>query len=199
MTNKKANTTHPIHQILAQRWSPRAFDGKKIDRKKIQTIFEAARWSPSASNEQPWYFIVGEQGDKTFEKIFETLVEFNQLWVKTAPLAVIAVGRINNLKSGEPDEWFKYDIGQAVAHLSFQATHEGLFVHQIGGFDREKARELFAIPEGYEAITAFAVGNIGDYRVLHANLQKLEVEQRVRKNMDEFVFSNKFGEKSGLI
>jgi len=199
MINKNAKTNYPIHKILEQRWSPRAFDGIKIERSKLQRIFEAARWAPSASNEQPWHFIIGEQGDETFKMIFETLVEFNQLWVKTAPLAGITVGRIGGLKSGEPSDWYKYDVGQAAAHMSFQATHEGLYVHQMGGFDREKAGELFEIPEGYEAITAFAIGNIGDYKVLHPNLQKSELAERTRKNMDEFVFSNKFGKKSGLI
>lgn len=196
---KKANTNHPIHEILVKRWSPRAFNGKKIEKKKIQRMFEAARWSPSASNEQPWSFIVGEMGDDTYKKIFETLVEFNQLWVKTAPFAAISVGRIKSLKSGKVNDWFKYDVGQSLAHLSFQATYEGLYVHQMGGFDREKAKQLFDIPEDYEAISAFAIGDMGDYKVLHPNLQKLEVQERERKSINEFVFSNKFGEKSELI
>lgn len=195
---KNANTNHPIHEILEKRWSPRAFDGKKIQKDKIQRMFEAARWTPSASNEQPWSFIVGEKGDETFNKIFETLVEFNQLWVKTAPLAGIAIGRKYTSKD-KPNDWSRYDVGQAMAHLSFQATHEGLFVHQMGGFDREKAADIFDIPEGFEAISAFAIGDIGDYKVLHPNLQKLEIQERERKNTDAFVFSNKFGEKSDLI
>jgi nitroreductase len=199
MMNKKAKTNYPIHEILERRWSPRAFDGKAIEKEKLQRIFEAARWAPSASNEQPWSFIAGRQGDATFKKIFDTLVEFNQLWVKTAPVAVISVGRINSPKTNKPAWWYKYDVGQSVAHLSFQATHEGLYVHQMAGFDREKAREIFEIPQEYEAVTAFAIGNIGDYKVLHPNLQKLEVEERIRKNIHEFVFSDTFGEKSGLI
>jgi len=199
MIDKRAKTNYPIHEILERRWSPRAFDGVKIDRAKVQRIFEAARWAPSASNEQPWYFIIGEQGDDSYKKIFETLVEFNQLWAKTAPFVGIAVGKINVLKSGEPNDWYSYDVGQSIAFMSFQATHDGLFVHQMGGFDREKVREFFEIPDGFEAIAAFAIGNIGDYKELHPNLQKIELAERTRKSMDEFVFSNKFGEKSGLI
>lgn len=198
MMDKKAKTNHPIHELLVKRWSPRAFDDKKIDKEAVQRMFEAARWAPSASNEQPWNFIVGEQGDETFKKIFDTLVEFNQLWVKTAPLAGIAVGKKNTSKN-KPNDWSWYDVGQAMAHLSFQATHQGLFIHQMGGFDRDKARELFDIPEGFEAISAFAIGNMGDYKLLHPNLQKLEIQERERKNIEEFIFSNKFGEKSALI
>lgn len=197
--DKKARTDYPIHEILEKRWSPRAFDGRKIDRDKVRRMFEAARWSPSASNEQPWHFIIGENGDETYKKIFQTLGEFNQLWVKTVSIAGITVGHTRSLKSGDHNDWFKYDVGQSLAHLSFQATHEGLFVHQMAGFDREIARQLFNIPEDYEAITAFAIGNIGDYKILHPNLQKSEIQVRERKSIADFVFSNKFGEKSGLI
>lgn len=197
--NKRASTKYPIHEILETRWSPRAFNGEKVEKEKIQRLFEAARWAPSASNEQPWFFMVGEQGDETYKKIFETLVEFNQLWVKTAPVVVLTIGRVNGLKSGQPSDWFKYDVGQAVAHLSIQATQEGLFVHQMAGFDREMTKELFEIPEGFEAITVIAVGFIGDPKQLHPNLEKMEWAERVRKSSDEFVFSNKFGQKSELL
>ncbi len=199
MLHKNAKTAHPIHELLVKRWSPRAFSGVAIDRKIIQRLFEAARWSPSASNEQPWSFMVGEMGDETYKKIFETLVEFNQLWVRTAPVAAISIGHRNSVKSGKPNDWFKYDVGQAVAHLSIQATHEGLYVHQMAGFDREKARELFNIPEDHEAISAFAIGHLGDYRLLHPNLARMEADERIRKSAGEFVFSNTFGEKSELI
>jgi nitroreductase len=197
--DKPATTNHPLHPILEKRWSPRAFSDKKVEKEKLQRLLEAARWSPSASNEQPWYFIVGEAGDDTFDKIFETLVEFNQLWVKTAPLVMLAIGKTDSNKSGNENLWFKYDVGQSVAHLTFQATHDGLWVHQMGGFNSQKAKALFDIPEGYEVVTAVAIGYMGDYKILHPNLQKPEVAKRERKSTDTFVFSNKFGEKSGLI
>ena len=196
---KHANTNHELHPELKKRWSPRAFSDKKVEKEKLQRIFEAARWAPSASNEQPWYFIVGEAGDETYKKIFDTLVEFNQLWVKTAPLVVLAIGKISSEKSGKENGWYKYDVGQAVAHLTFQATHEGLWVHQMGGYDAQKAGEVFEVPEGYEVVSAFTLGYMGDYKVLHPNLQKMEVADRERKNTDDFIFSNKFGEKSSLI
>ena len=112
---------------------------------------------------------------------------------------MIAVGKKTSVKTGNVNNWFMYDVGQAVAHLTFQASSEGLFVHQMGGFDAEKVKELFLIPEDFAALTAFAVGYQGDYLTLHPNLQKLELAERVRKNIDEFVFSDKFGKKSTLI
>jgi len=196
---KPAKTNFALHSLLEKRWSPRAFSDKKVEREKLQRIFEAARWAPSSSNEQPWSFILGEAGDESYLKIFETLMEFNQLWVKTAPIVVLAVGKVDSAKSGKENAFFEYDIGQAVAHLTFQASEEGLWVHQMGGFDGKKAKELFNIPEGFMAVSAFTVGYMGDYKVLHPNLQKLEVAERERKNMEDFVFSNTFGEKSSLI
>ena len=197
--NKKATINFPIHELLENRWSPRAFDGRKVEIEKLRRMLEAARWAPSASNEQPWIFIVGEMGDETYQMIFDTLVEFNQLWAKTAPVLMLAIGKKTSVKTGKINDWFKYDVGQAVAHLTFQASAEGLFVHQMGGFDTYKARELFMIPNDYEALTAIAVGYQGDYSMLHPKLQNLELAERVRKSADEFVFSNKFGEKSTLI
>jgi nitroreductase len=199
MMEKRAETNYLIHELLQQRWSPRAFSSKVPSKELLCRLFEAARWAPSASNEQPWFFIVGKKGDDTFSKIFDTLVEFNQLWVKTAPFAAIALGKIKSAKSGKTNDWFAYDVGQSVAHFTFQATHEGLFVHQMGGFDKLKAAQLFNIPDGYEALTAFAFGYIGNYKELHPNLQKLEIVKRERKNINEFVYSNTFGEKSLLI
>lgn len=196
---KKAKTNFPIHSILERRWSPRAFDEKPVEKEKLQRLFEAARWAPSASNEQPWYFLVGQSGDNTYAKIFDTLVEFNQLWAKTAPVLVLSAGYSKSLKSGKDHFWYKYDVGQAVAHLSFQATEEGLYVHQMAGFDRAKAGKLFSLSEDHEALTVFAIGYMGDYKVLHPNLQPLEVAERRRKLLKEFVFSNNFGEVSALI
>ncbi|HZK07414.1 MAG TPA: nitroreductase family protein [Bacteroidales bacterium] len=193
MKIKRANPRYPIHNLSKKRWSPRAFNGEPVETEKLQRIFEAARWSPSASNEQPWAFIVGMQGDETYDKIFSTLVEFNQLWVKTAPLLAISAGRSISLKNGMPAEYFKYDVGQAMAHLTFQATYEGLYVHQMAGFDREKAHQLLEIPEKYEVISAFTIGYPGDYKMLHKNLQAMEIAPRERLHTDDFVFSGTFG------
>lgn len=196
--DKQAKTDFPIHPLLTSRWSPRAFNGEPVEKEKLQRLFEAARWAPSASNEQPWSFIVGLSGDETYRMIFETLVEFNQLWAKTAPVLVVSVGRKLSVKTGKPNQSFTYDVGQSVAHLSFQAMHEGLYVHQMGGFDAKKIAKLFQIEEDFEALTVFSIGYMGDYKVLHPNLQESELAERQRKCQDDFVFSNKFGQKTSI-
>lgn len=192
---KTAKTDYQIHPLLINRWSPRAFNNQPVETEKLQRLFEAARWAPSASNEQPWSFIVGISGDETYSMIYDSLVEFNQLWAKTAPVLAVAVGRKISVKSGKQNLWYGYDVGQAVAHLSIQATHEGLFVHQMGGFDAEKISSLLHIPEDHEALTVFVIGYMGDYSVLHPNLQQPEMAERQRKSQHEFIFSKKYGQK----
>ena len=195
---KKAKTTHNIHEFLEERWSPRAFRDEKIDLEKLAGLFEAARWSPSASNLQPWYYIVGMKGDETYSRIMECLVEFNQMWAGSAPVLCLTIGDSKNPK-GEDYSNFQYDIGQSIAHLTFQAHSEGLFIHQMSGIYPEKAKKLFDIPEQYEVLTAFVIGYLGDPEILHPRMQKSEIAERERKDLDTFVFQNKFGEKASFI
>ena len=186
--NKRAKTKYEIIEILAQRWSPRAFSDKAIESEKLKRIFEAARWSPSANNSQPWSFIVGiKDNDNTYDKIYSTLVEFNQLWTKFAPVLIISCGTtdFNNRQMYT----YSYDVGQSVAYLTVQATSEGLFVHQMSGFDRDKAKELFNLPENVEPISAIAIGYIGNPEILNEKLKLMEMSERVRKDFDKFIFT----------
>jgi nitroreductase len=198
MLTKEAPTKLDIHRLIRQRWSPRAFAQTPIDPGKLERIFEAARWAPSGSNLQPWLFIVGFLGDNNYDAIFSTLVEFNQLWAKTAPVLMLAIGKETNSK-GEPNSSYRYDVGQAVAYLTMQAMNENIFVHQMGGFDKELAEQLLGVPENYKVITVIALGYLGDPEVLHENLKRLEYAPRVRKPLHEFVFTGKFGEKANFI
>jgi nitroreductase len=196
--NREANTNYDINPLLKKRWSPRAFSEKPIENKKLQRMFEAARWSPSASNEQPWAFIIGQKGDETYNNIMSTLVEFNQIWSQLAPVLVVSCAKKDVVK-GEGENLFRmYDLGQAVAHLTFQAAAEGLYVHQMTGFDPKKANEIFHVPDNFEALSVIAIGYIGDPAILHPNLEKMEYTDRVRKPLEEFIFSGKFGKDSGL-
>jgi len=200
MINKQAVTNEEIHPVLKNRWSPRAFSDIAVENSKIVRMFEAAQWSPSASNEQPWSFIIGLKGDETYNKIYDTLVEFNQLWAITAPILILNCGRTMSLKNaGKPNTHYLYDAGQAAAHLTFQASSDGLFVHQMAGFDAEKAAEAFMLPTDFVAVTVIAVGYIGDPEVLHPNLKKIEYNKRERRDLSQTVFSGNFGEPAGLI
>jgi nitroreductase len=197
--SKEAKTNlNEIHPLLKTRWSPRAFEDKPVEAEKLRNILEAARWSPSASNIQPWIFFPGLKGDENYDKITSTLVEFNQMWTKFAPVLILNCGKITN-DDGDPYGTWQYDTGQSVAHLSMQAMQEGLHVHQMSGFDALKAAELFALPEDVQAVSVTAIGYLGDPSMLHPRMQKSELAERERKEMDTFVFSGIYGRASEIV
>lgn len=196
---KNAHTQFDIHNILSKRWSPRSFQDKPVEKEKIQKLFEAARWSPSSFNEQPWRFIVGIKGEgQTYEKIQDSLVQFNKDWSQLAPLLVLSVAKKTFTSNNKPNETSGYDTGQAVANLTFQATTEGLHLHQMSGFSKDKAIELFNIPDDFEPVSVIAIGYIAEPGKLPGELAKAEKMERVRKDFDDFVFKNNFGEKTGM-
>ena len=139
----------PIHELLRQRWSPRAFADQAIPEEVLRSLFEAARWAPSSFNEQPWAYMVARKEDQgNFQKVLGTLVEFNASWAKEASLLALAVTKLAFAESHAPNRNSQYDTGAATALLSVEATARGLAVHQMAGFDPDQARRTFAIPEG---------------------------------------------------
>jgi len=196
--HKPAPVQFEIHPLISARWSPRAYSSKSIPADVIRRLFEAARWAPSSSNDQEWRYIIGFRGDETYQKMFETMVEFNQLWAGEAPLLVLACGQTISAKTGKPSSIYAYDVGQSVATLGLQAVHEGLFVHQMGGFDKNKARKFFELPPEVEPLSLMAIGYYGDPANLHPGLQQSEKSERARNNFNTFVFTNKYLEPSGL-
>jgi nitroreductase len=198
MSKEAKINNNKIHPLLEKRWSPRAFEDRPVELEKLNNILEAARWSPSASNIQPWIYFVGLKGDPTYDMIFESLVEFNQMWLLATPVLILNCGKTTT-EDGSPNGTWQYDIGQSVAHLSIQAMEEGLYVHQMSGFDPQKAAELFKLPEDVKAISVTALGYIGDPGLLHPRMQKPEIAERERKEMDTFVFANKFGSTSEIV
>lgn len=197
---KQAETSVPIHDVLSQRWSPRAFDGRAVEPEKLRSLFEAARWAASSYNAQPWYFIVATKDDpKNFKRILDSFVEFNQGWAKNAPVLALSVAGTKFEHNGEPNRHALHDVGQAAANLALQAAALGLQVHQMAGILPEKAREIFSIPEGYEPVAGIAIGYPGDPSSLPDQLRERENAPRVRKPLKSFVFTGKWGETSPIV
>ena len=191
---KLAATQYPVHELIRERWSPRAFSETAVSPETLQSLFEAARWAPSCNNEQPWAFLVGTRGEgDTFKKILGTLVEANQTWAKHAPVLAIAVSELAFAKNGHSNRNAFYDTGAAVSQLTTEATSRGLFVHQMAGFDPLKATEAFAIPNGWEPIAVLAVGYAGDPQTLPDVLRERELAPGTRKPLHEFVMSGQWG------
>ena len=143
---KHAPDAAGVEDLIRRRWSPRAYSDKEVTADVLRSLFEAARWAASSSNEQPWRFLVGRRGDETYQKIFNALVEFNQGWAKSAPVLVLAVAKKTFAEKGTPNPYNLHDTGAAMATLALQATANGLHTHSMAGFDHEQMRASFAIP-----------------------------------------------------
>jgi len=187
---KPADTAYPINELLQRRWSPRAFSDKMVETDKLRSLFEAARWAPSSNNEQPWSFIIATKDDEnTYRRLFECLKEGNKKWAFRAPVLMLSVARLNFEDEGTPNRHAFHDTGMAVFSLVVQATALGLMVHQMAGFDVEKARTELKIPDGHEPVAMIAVGYPGDPDILPDRLKQRELLPRERKPIAEFVFS----------
>jgi nitroreductase len=200
MLRKPAPADHSIHPLLRERWSPRAFDVRLPTQDQLLTLFEAARWSPSAGNGQPWSFIVVTHDDQEcFGEAVGMLSEGNRVWARIAPLLIVTVAQLIR-ENGTANRTALYDLGQAVAHLSVQAGALGLALRQMGGFSQDRARELFSIPAGYEPVTVLALGQQGDHHtVLPEALREREQAPRERKPLASFVFSGQWGQPAPLV
>ena len=189
---KPAITSLDIHPVIKNRWSPRSFSDKKVSKEQLNRILEAARWAPSSFNEQPWRFILGIKGDDTWDKLHDCLVEFNQIWAGNAPVLLLSVGKKTSAK-GDKNSVYQYDVGQSMAYITLQAEVEGLKSHQMGGFSKTKARELFDIPEDFEPMVMSAIGYQDEPEQLRPNFAEMEKQPRERKSLSELVYSEKHG------
>lgn len=186
---KPAQTILNIHPIIKKRWSPRAFSNQQVEKDQLRRILEAARWSPSSFNEQPWRFIIGIKGNEYWDKLFECMVEFNQKWAGKAPVLLLALGKKTGSKNGKPNQVYQYDVGQSMAYITFQLMEEGLVAHQMGGFSKEKAREYFSVPDDYEPIAMMAIGHQDEPANLSPDFEEMELAPRQRKDMEELVLN----------
>ncbi len=197
---KPAKTKYPVHELLRRRWSPVAFSDRRVDPETIGSLLEAARWAPSSFNEQPWSFIIATKDDPAeYERLLSCLIEFNQQWARKAPVLMLTVASLKFARNQKDNRHAFHDVGLAAANLVVQATSLGLVVHQMAGILPDKAREVFRIPEGYEAVTGIAVGYPGDAAKLDEKLRRREQAPRSRKPLEEFVFSARWGKKSPLV
>lgn len=194
------SATQPeIHPLLRSRWSTRLFDpGHEVGDSELAQLLEAARWSPSAGNSQPWAFLVARRGDAAHEQFVTTLSRGNKSWVPTASMVLVSLYRAGD--DEDPSMTFsdygQYDLGQSVAHLTFQAQSMGLAVHQFAGFNHDDVAMLFEVPPAWKVTTGIAIGRWADPAIIEADEGLLEREQRprVRKEIGEFVFGGTFGQ-----
>ena len=180
-----------IHDLITSRWSPRAFDPAPVEFDKIHLLFEAAKWAPSSRNAQPWRFIYATKEMPEYEALYELLDKENKAWAKTAPVLVLALAQMISTYKNRPNRLAFYETGMAVSNLLLQATHMGLLVHQMSGYDVEMAKESLVIPTRYEPAAMMAIGYKGDPSVLPAKLADWEKRERNRMEISKFLISGK--------
>lgn len=183
-----------IHDNIIKRRSPVVYSGKEVEQEKIDLMFEAAKWAPSSFNEQPWRFIYAKSSNKMeYNRFLNCLYEGNRIWAKHAPLLVLSIAKLDS-SNGRPNFYAMYDTGMAVGNLLSQATYNGLYVHQMGGYDKDKAREVLNIPEVYQPLAMMAIGYLGNIDNFPKDIQEREKRERTRKEIQEFVHVGQFAE-----
>lgn len=188
--DRTATTDAPILELLAGRFSTRVFDSDAtIDEDALASALEAARWSPSANNTQPWRFLVTRRGSAEFARVFETLRDFNKAWAGDASVLIVATATTTT-EDGATMHFAQYDTGQAVAHLTVQAAAEGLATHQMGGFDRAAVKAAFELPENIAPLTVIAVGSLGSLEDASDEVRARESIPRTRRPIGETVLVN---------
>jgi nitroreductase len=181
---------HPILPQLTQRRSPRGYTAQPVPAEALQQLFVAAGSAASCFGEQPWRYLIGnkETHPEAFDKILSALGEFNQVWVKNAPVLAVSLAKTTFSHDGNPNRYALHDVGQATATLAVQAVELGLQVHQMAGFSQDAVRASFSVPAEYEIVAVFTIGYPGDLDQLPDALRERELAPRVRKPLTEYVF-----------
>jgi nitroreductase len=196
---KPASAQFPIHELLKHRWSPRGFADRPVEPEKLQSLFEAARWTASAFNGQPWNFVIAtREQPEDFQRMLSCFVETNALWAKSAPVIGISVAKLSFDHNGSPNRHAYHDTGQAAATLAIQAVALGLQLHQLAGIQVDKAREVLSIPEGYDPVAGLAIGYPGNSHSLPEKLRERELAARQRNLAESFVYAGQWGKKSPI-
>jgi nitroreductase len=194
MENKRKPEAN-IERLFLDRWSPRAFDPTPLSDDDVKSLFEAAKWAPSCSNEQPWLFLYAVKKDD-LAVFLDLLVEGNKVWAKNAPMLVFLFSRRRNNSDGKPNDWAKFDCGAAWMSLTVQARLSGLYTHGMAGFHRDRVCAALGVPEeDYEPICAIAVGRMGDKNALSERLRERE-EPNGRKPLSEVAVEGRFKTQS---
>jgi nitroreductase len=190
---KMAKTDYPISELISRRWSARAFSTKPVEKSKLLSLLEAARWAPSSRNEQPWRYIVfTNDNPEKLKKAHSVLKEIND-YAKRAPILICAIAKRTYSDNGIPNRLHFHDLGAANENMFIEAFNQGLIMHEMGGFDVQKAREVFNIPEDYEVGIMIAIGYQDTYHVLPQRIKEKAFTPRVRKPLSEIAFIEEVG------
>ncbi len=193
---KPAATQEPIHDLIARRWSGRAFDASRpVSPQAIISLCEAARWAPSSYGDEPWRYLVWDKlaDPMAWQRAFSCLAESNQIWVRRAPLLLLSLANKNFRHDGSANRFAQHDTGMASMALVLEAVALGLMAHQMGGFDSTKIRTEFEIPEEFNCMAMIAIGYPAGADILDGNLKERELAPRSRQPLGAHFFAGAWG------
>jgi nitroreductase len=183
---------HGVAPMFIRRWSPRAMTGESIPDGELHRLLEAARWAPSSYNEQPWRIIYAKRDTPAFAKLFDALVEFNQLWCKNAAALIVFTSTETHAHNGESNSTHSFDTGAAWMSLAMQASMMDLVAHGMVGFDFDKVAKAIGLPKGHRINAMAAVGKPGDVSVLPEGGIRDKEKPNSRKPLSEIAFEGAF-------
>jgi nitroreductase len=190
--DKHARSSVPLHPLIAQRWSPRALDPTaEVTEQQLRALLEAARWAASYGDTEPARYLIGRRGDPTFRRIHSILTGGNPSWTEAAAALLLGAVVTTNEKGDIP--YAEYGLALASQNLVLQAVAEGLVAHQMAGFDREAARQEFALPTNVRPLIVIAVGTLGDPSQLLERRRDREIAARNRRPLSEMAFTEEWG------
>lgn len=166
-------TEQDVNPFFLQRWSSRAFSQEKLTKEQIYTLFEAARWAPSAYNTQPWRFYVVYRDSPQWHLLFDTLVPFNQEWCAKASALILVVSKTT--QEDKPLPTSSLDTGMAVQNILLQSAQLGIVAHPMSGFDFELAKKNLSLDDPLQVQAMIAIGVYGELDMLSEQLQSSEV------------------------
>jgi nitroreductase len=198
---KTADPDHDVLDVFRKRWSPRAFADRRVEPEKIRRMLEAARWTMSSYNEQPWRYVVASRHEdpEAYDRLLQCLIEGNRGWAQHAPVLMMSFYKETFSSNGRPNRCAPHDVGAASAALTVQATAMDLYVHQMAGIQADVARDTYNVPDDFEPMAGLAVGYLGDPAILSDGKRKSEQSPRSRRSLDEFVFGDDWETAASLV
>lgn len=194
--DRPAPTTVAIHDIIKRRWSPRAFDpNRPVSREQLKVVLEAGRWAPSCNGDEPWRYLIWDKARDPagWQKAYDCLSENNKKWVKNVPLLMLSCAGAKFEATGKPNRWTQHDTGAASVSMALQAAAMGLIIHQMGGWDADKARASFDIPAEFTPMAMIALGYQASPDILDEETKAKEMRPRTRKPLAERFYEGGWG------
>lgn len=190
---KIAKTGHPVNELIAKRWSARAFSTKPVERSKLLSILEAARWAPSSKNEQPWRYIIFTKDNPVRLMDAQSVLLESNSYAKRAPILICAIARKNYSEGEKYNRLHFHDLGAANENMFLEAFNQGLIMHEMGGFDVQRAIEIFRIPDDFEVGVMIAIGYQDKHSVLPERFREKAYSSRERRSLSEIAFVGEIG------